>query len=104
MTYFPLEPLQKLRCRDAVQLGVVELEGHRQGGPQPLFPVLAPDEKGVVVAPLSLIHIYHAARMQNYSIGDQGVSGVPGEVSCGPQVGTLSLLSEGRYLFAQAYR
>ena len=45
----------------------------------------------------------HAARMQNYSIGDQGVSGVPGEVSCGPQVGTLPLLSGGRYLFAQAY-
>lgn len=50
MTYFPLEPLQKLRRRDAVQLSVVELEGHRQGGPQPLFPVLAPDEEGVVVA------------------------------------------------------
>ena len=45
-----------------------------------------------------------AARMQNHSTGDQGVPGVPGEVSGRSQVGPLSLLSEGRYLFAQAHR
>lgn len=47
---FLLEPLQKFRCRDAVHLGVVELEGHRQRGAQPLFPVFAPDEEGIVAA------------------------------------------------------
>lgn len=40
----------------------------------------------------------YAARMQNHSTGDQGVPGVPGEISGGSQVGSLSLLSEGRYL------
>lgn len=51
-----LEPLQKFRCRDAVHLGVVELEGHRQRGAQPLFPVFASDEEGIVVAPGVDIH------------------------------------------------
>ena len=53
---FPLQPFQKFRRRDTVQLGVVKLKGQRQGGAQPLFPVLAPDEEGVVVAPGVDIH------------------------------------------------
>lgn len=53
---FPLQPLQKFRRRDAVQLGVVELKGYRQGGAQPLFPVLTPDEEWVVVTPGIDIH------------------------------------------------
>ena len=51
-----LQPLQKFCGGDAVHLGVVELKGHRQGGAQPLLPVLAPDEEGVVVAPGVDIH------------------------------------------------
>lgn len=42
--------------------------------------------------------IKDAARMQNHSTGDQGVPGVPGEVSCGFRVRSLPLLWEGRYL------
>lgn len=43
---FALQPLPKFR-RDDAHL-VVNLEGHRQGGTQPLFPILSPDEEGVV--------------------------------------------------------
>ena len=42
----------------ASNLGVVELKGHRQGGAQPLFPVFAPDEEGIVVA--SGINVHRA--------------------------------------------
>lgn len=41
--------------------------------------------------------------MQNHSTGNQSVSGVSEEVSREPQVRSLPLLSEGRYLFAQAH-
>lgn len=36
--------------------------------------------------------------MQDHSIGDDGVPGVPGEVSGRPEIGTLSLLQEGRHV------
>ena len=44
-----LKVFQKLGGRDAVQLGVVELEGDGQKGPEPMPAVSAPDQKGVIV-------------------------------------------------------
>ena len=49
LTDLLLEALQKFRGRDSVHLGVVKLEGHRQGGVQPRFPIFAPNEEGIVV-------------------------------------------------------
>ena len=45
---FPLEILQELSCVGAVHLGVVELEGDRQGIPEPMSAVSAPEQEGVV--------------------------------------------------------
>lgn len=41
---------RRWRAAISFHLCVVKLEGHRQGGAEPLFPVFAPDEEGIVVA------------------------------------------------------
>ena len=64
---FLLQILQKSAGMGAVHLGVMELEGNRQFVAEPLLPVSAPEQEGVVID--TAVHAYHAVNFRIHNGG-----------------------------------